>query len=457
MYKTTETVAHFIYHSSWNEIPREAVEIAKLHILDTLGVLCAGTSESITLIIKKYIQSMGCKPESSLLTQDIKTSPQYAAFGNGMLAHVLDFDDYEWPSMAHPSATVLPAVLSVGERLHASGRECLEAYLAGMEVISRVGMGINPSHTDKGWHSTCVLGTLGSASASAKLLKLDVERTKTALGIAASMSSGLRGNFGTMTKPFHAGHAARNGVEAAILASMGFTARQNILEHKLGFCRIFTQDDEFDLHKITDGLGDPFSILSPGIGKKLFPSCAATHSVLDGVFHLIRKHNISAADVDSVECGIFYLYPDLLIYPRPKTGLEGKFSLEFCVALALTEGAVRLKDFSDAKVNDPPIQALIKRVNKFVTDEVGGRGTQYPGATVTINLKDGTSCFTKIEARKGSPFNPLTRDEVITKFVENASILFSGAKVDEMIETVLNLNDVNDIGDVIHILRHGAR
>ena len=449
MMNATQGIGKFIVKTKYQQIPKDVIEIAKLHILDTLGCMLAGSQEEAAQIMAHYVSDFGANYSSSIIPLGVKTTPAYAALANGVAGHVLDYDDYEWPSMAHPSVTVLPAVLAMGEKLRAGGKECLEAYLVGMEVISRVGMGINPSHYDKGWHSTGTLGTLGSASASAKLLKLGVERTKAALGIAASMSSGLRGNFGTMTKPFHAGHAARNGVEAAVLASMGFTARQNILEHELGFCHIFTERDEFDQKKITNGLGNPFSILSPGVGRKLYPSCAATHSVLDGVFHLIHNHNIRAEDVNSVECGIFYLYPTMLIYPRPKTGLEGKFSLEFCVALALTERAVRLKDFIDDKVNDSQIQMLIKRVKKFVTHEIGGRETQYPGATIKMRLKNGKSYSHKVITRKGSPSNPLVIDEIINKFSDCTGLIHSNDRVGRIIDAVKKIDEIDDIGKFV--------
>jgi 2-methylcitrate dehydratase PrpD len=445
----TDTIAQFICHTKWEEIPHEVIETGKLHILDTMGVLFAGSRAKIAEIVKEYIQSMGCKEECTLITQGIKTSAQYAAFGNGIIAHVLDFDDYEWPSMAHPSVTVLPAVLALGEKLQASGKECLEAYLLGMEVISKIGNGINPSHYDKGWHSTSTLGPLGAAAASTKLLRCNLEKVKMALGIAASMSSGLRGNFGTMTKAFHAGHASKNGIESAMLASLGFTADKTILERELGFCSIFTEDKAYDLKKIVQNLGDPFSIVSPGIGIKPYPSCAATHSVLDGVLHLINQHAIKAEDVDNVECGIFYLYPKMLIHSEPRTGLEGKFSLEFCVAVALLDQELNLEKFTDEKVNRPEVQALIKKVRQFVTKDVGDRGTHYPGATIKINLKNGTSYSTKVEARKGSPLNHLSKDEVIDKFIGNSSTFFKKNRINEMIEKVMHLDNLTDIRDLI--------
>jgi 2-methylcitrate dehydratase PrpD len=449
MTQVTNTIAQFICGTEYENIPPEVVEAGKLHILDTLGVLFAGSKEAIAGIVKEYIQASGGREECTLITQGIKTSAQYAAFGNGVMGHALDFDDYEWPSMAHPSTTVLPAVLALGEKIRASGKQCLQAYLVGLEVISRVGFGVNPSHYDKGWHATGTLGALGAAAAGTKILKCDFEKVKTALGIASSLSAGLRGNFGTMTKPFHAGHASRSGVESAMLASLGFTADKAILERELGFCSVFTEDKAFDLGEIVRNLGNPFSIISPGIGIKPYPSCAATHSVLDGVFYLIKQHDVRAEEIEQVECGIFYLYPRMLIHSEPRTGLEGKFSLEYCVAAALLDREINVGKFTDEQVNRQEIQTMIKRIKPFVTDEVGRVGTHYPGATIRIRLKDGRSLFTKVEARRGSPLNPLSRDEVIEKFMANSSMLYDRVKVEKLLEEVIHMEELKDINALI--------
>ena len=452
--EVTDSIARFICSTHWESLPHEVIEIAKLHILDTVGVLIAGSKEKIAEIVKSYIQSLGCREECSLITQKIKTSAPYAAFGNGILGHVLDFDDYEVPSlsMAHSSVTVLPPVIALGEKFRSTGKECLEAYLVGMEVISRVGGGINPDHYDKGWHSTGTVGTLGSASASSKLLKLDPEKTKMAIGIASSMSSGLRGNFGTMTKPFHAGHAARCGVESAILASLGFTASKNIIERDLGYCNIFTEGNKYDLGKITANLGSPFALISPGVGLKPYPSCGATHSFLDAVFHLIDEFDIKAEDVDSVECGIYYLYTKMLIHPRPRTGLEGKFSLEFCIALALKERSAKVSQFTDSKVQDPMIQELIKRIKKSVVEGAGGRGTDYPNMTITIFLKNGKSYTYKVQPGRGSPLNPLSTGEVVNKFVDCATVNYTRDKVQQVLELVMNIEKFDDITELVKLI-----
>ena len=453
MRNATEGIAEFIVKTGYRQIPKDALETAKWHILDTLGCMLVGSEEKAAKIVIDYVDNFGGREESSVIPHGPKTSPQYAAFANGVSGHVLDYDDYEWPSMAHPSVTVLPAVLALGEKIKASGRDCLEAYLVGMEVIAKAGTGINPNHYDKGWHSTGTLGTLGSASACSRLLNLDREKTSMAIGIAASTSSGLRGNFGTMTKSFHAGHAARNGVESALLASRGFTASKEILERDLGFCKMFTEQDDYDLKKIITDLGSPFSIVSPGVGIKLYPSCAATHSALDGIFHLIDQFDIKAEDVDAVECGIFYLYPTMLIHSNPRTGLEGKFSLEFCVALALKERKAVLRHFSDSKVQEPQIQELIKRVKKFVTQEVGGRGTRYPGATIKVDLKDGKRYTHKVEKRKGSPANPLVEDEIIDKFMDCSRAVHPSEQANRILEATMAMEDLDDIGRLIKLIK----
>jgi len=449
----TERLARFITETSIDNIDQKTIAAAKRHILDTVGCLFAGSVEAGSRIGCAYVSEIGAGRASSMIPSGQKTSSAYAALANGLTAHLLDYDDYEWPSMAHPSVTVLPAALALGENRHLSGRQFMTAYLVGLEVISHLGLGICPDHYEKGWHSTGTLGTIGAAGASVKALGLDSDHVRSALGIAASMSSGLRANFGSMTKAYHAGHAARCGVEAALLASKGFTAAAGVFEDsKLGFCEIFTGKGQYDLNLIVRDLGDPFAIQLPGLGLKPYPSCAATHSTLDGLFHLIAEHAIKAEAVDSVECGIFYMYPQMLIHSRPRTGLEGKFSLEFCVALALMQREVRLNGFTDAMVKKTPITALIRQVKTYVAKELGGRGTQYPGAIVKVNLKNGKSHTYRVKNRKGSPANPLTEAEVLKKFLDCAGRIYKKSRCEEIAETILNLEQCNDMAAVVDLL-----
>jgi 2-methylcitrate dehydratase PrpD len=448
----TKRIANFVFETKFEQLPKEALEIGKRHILDTIGCILAGSKESAAQIITDYTREFGGNGNSTIIPIGLKTSPSCAGLSNGVSAHVLEFDDYEWPSLVHPSASVLPAVLSLGEEVKRSGKECLVAYLVGMETISKIGRDISPNHYDKGWHSTSTLGTLGAAASSAKLLKLNPDETRIAIGIASSLSSGLRGNFGTMTKAFHAGHAAEAGIRSAQLAAQGFTANQDILESKLGFYKIFADDIDPDPNRLLTDLGRPLSIVSPGIGKKLYPSCAGTHAVLDGIFHLMGQFDINTEEVESVECGIFYLYQNILMSSHPQTYLEGKMSLEFCVALALHERRVILEQFTDSKVKEPQIRKLMKVVNKFVDEEVGGKGTLYPGATVKIDLKNGKSHSHQVQKRKGSPANPLVDDEIIMKFKNCAKLIHTPNKTDQILDAVMNIEYIVNIIELTNLL-----
>jgi 2-methylcitrate dehydratase PrpD len=233
---------------------------------------------------------------------------------------------------------------------------------------------------------------------------------------------------------------------------LGFTASKNILEGDVGFLNAFTEQKNYDIEKITAGLGDPFAIISPGVGKKLYPSCAATHGFIDGIFSLIDQFDIRAEDVESIDCGIFYLYPNMLIHSSPRTGLEGKFSLEFCLALALKERKVTLDQFTDSKVQDPNITELIKRVKKSVSEEAGGRGTRYPTSIITLRLKNGKTHSYQSEARTGGPMKPLTPDEVSRKFLDCAQLIHSRDKARHILEKMMDFEKLDDVSKLIDLL-----
>jgi 2-methylcitrate dehydratase PrpD len=452
MENLTERMADFVFKTKFEDISRDVIEKAKLYFLDVLGTLLAGAGiqGEAGKIICHYVQHLGGKPDARVVKAGFKTSPPLAALANGVMANALDYDDVDWPSKAHPSAVIFPTVLALGEALNHSGKDVLTAYILGVEVITKIGLGVSPVHYDRGWETTSTLGVLGAAAAASKLLKLDSMGTRMALGIAASEASGIRGNFTTMTKAFHIGKAAFDGIMAASLVAEGFTADPNILERSLGFCSIFTEGVQVE--RMIDGLGDVYSFIHPGLAMKIYPSCAATHSSLDGISYLIQKYDIKPENVESVECGIFYLHPKFLLCSYPQTGLEGKFSLEFCVALALKEKNVSIGQFTDSKVKEPEIQHLMRRVTKFVTEELGVEETQFPGAIVKVNLKNGKSYSHKVEKRKGSPTNPLGVDEIINKFVECAQLIHSRDQANRILDVIMNIHHQDSIKKLIEMI-----
>jgi 2-methylcitrate dehydratase PrpD len=353
----------------------------------------------------------------------------------------------------HPTVPVLPATLAVGEEIKVSGAEVLEAFLIGFEVETKLGAGMNPHLFENGWHPTAILGSMGAAAASAKLLRLPVEKICMALGIAASFASGLRQNFGTMTKPLHAGHAAQNGVVAAKLARRGYTADGAIVEARLGYAHAFAGPEKYDLDKITTNLGKPFDIVSPGVGLKRYPSCARTHPAIDALLDMVLKHDILPEQVQSISCAGSYTTPTMLIHSRPRTALEGKFSMEFCMALALLERKVELPQFKDQKVQDPKIQEMIRKVTFSIRPDLNNiENSGNPSTTVKVLLKDGREFTQTVDEARGTPENPLTAEEVREKYRHCVKGIQSKKETEKTLEIIENLEALKKVSTLTDLL-----
>jgi 2-methylcitrate dehydratase PrpD len=351
----------------------------------------------------------------------------------------------------HPSAPLLPAVLAVGEKAGGSGRDLLTAFVLGFEVEARLGRAIGEAHYALGWHATSTLGTLGAVAACARLLNLDVGGTKTALGIAASLASGLQQNFGTMTKPLHAGWAARNGVVAAELASRGFTADPRALEGESGFLRAMSGGSEVDLEPLA-APGDPFEITASGIGVKLYPCCYAVHRSLDAALELRVRHRIDPGSIARVEVEVSRgaLLP--LRHEPPTTGLEGKFSLSYCLAAALVDGRVGLASFTDEAVCRPAVRELMSKVEAREGAEPGA----FPiggYAEVRIALRDGSEQGLRVDTPRGDPSRPLTWEELVEKFRDCAGTVLPTQTVERTLRMVERLEELPDVGELTETLR----
>jgi len=449
----TFKLAEFSIKTSFKDIPIEVIAKGKERVLDTVGCILAGCNEEVAKIILRYVEGIGGTPESRIIGYGHKTSIQSAAMANGTIGHALDFDDSQLSLIGHPSVAILPAVLAIAEKERASGEKVLEAFLVGFEVACKIGAGVNPKLYNNGWHATSAIGVLGATVAAGKLLGLNVNEMSSAMGIAASQACGLRENFGTMTKPFHAGKAAESGVISAILARHGFTAAKNILEAKRGFCS--TLSGEYDLNKIIDHLGDPYEIVSPGVHTKPYPSCLATHSIIDGTISLTQENNLKAEDVESVECGVGPLATEVLIHESPKTSLEGKFSAQFVTAISLLDRRATLDQFIDEKVQDPKTVNLMKRVKMVLHPDLAEVPIPPP-AIVTIKLKDGREFSKRVDVAKGSPEKPLSKEEIVAKYKGCTEPIIGRDRVDQSINIIWNLDktqDINQLMDIITVLK----
>ena len=449
----TKKLANFVVETRMEDIPQKALKVAQMGITDCIGVTFPGSLEPVGEIIRGYVRKMGGVAESSIIGSDLKASPYLAALANGTMGHALDYDDMGCFG-GHPSVVLAPSVLAMGERLGASGKDILAAYVVGFEVGACI-HGPLWKHYLRGWHATDNFGSLAAGAAVAWLLKLDVHQVRMALGIAASLAGGLRQNFGTMTKPLHAGQAAANGIQAALLAQAGLTADESIIETPLGFAKVFGHDEEVDWEKASEGLGKTFNITAlstTGISIKPYPSCGCTHAGIDAALGLKEKYGVKSEDIAEVELATSPFEGQVVIHHRPKSGLEGKFSLEYTVARALHSGEVKLRHFTDGGVSEPAIKRLIERmkwVEKYPPPTFGQQRDSVGTQSVTVKLKDGKEYSHEVRISKGLPQNPLTSDELAGKYKDCASTVLSKEGVDESLRMLSNLPQVKNIRELM--------
>ena len=420
----TREVSEFVVGLRWADIPDEVRRLGKRSILDGLGLAIAGSRSAAARITRDEVAGYGdLKPQASVLGTGMRAPARFAAFLNGLSIHADDYDDTQlavgkdrvYGLLTHPTAPVLPAALALAERDDRSGKDALVAYLAGVEVETKISEAIDPRHYDHGFHSTATVGAIGAGAAAASILGLDVHTTRVCLGIAATQAAGLRENFGTMTKPFHAGRAAESGVLAAGLADAGFTAASNILEARRGFFQ--AAGGGYDDSAISGHLGRPWTFVSPGISIKPHPSGSLTHPAMGAFLDLVVAHDIRPGNVDRVRIGTNRHMPNALIHHRPHNELQAKFSMEFCLAILLLERRAGLAEFTDEVVERPDVQDMIGRITFEADPDADHGGFREMTSIIEVHLVDGRILVTKAEFAKGSPMNPMPDEELVTKFL----------------------------------------
>jgi 2-methylcitrate dehydratase PrpD len=446
----TKYVSEFIVNTKYEDIPETVIATGKKTMLDGFGLALAGSASPSGPLIRQYIESLGpCGGGASIIGTKLKVHPRFAALANGISIHADDFDDTG--SAFHVASPVLPPSFALCETGKRSGKDLMLAFHVGVEVGNKIGDAMSPRHQQEGYHTTGTIGTMGSAAACAKLRGLDEAKTAIALAIAGSEASGLRDNFGSMTKPFHAGHAGESGTVAVDLAAIGWTAASDILEAELGF---FAVGGGFDPKFIVDRLGKPWMFASPGDLIKRFPCGTIQQQVMDEMLRLIQQNNIKTADVEKVEVGGNLSNYRTLFQHHPVTGLQGKFSMEYAIVLLLLDGKATLSSFTNAAAQRPDMQDMIKRVRYYVDPEFNKLELQGASlqamlveqSILKIYMKNGKVISGKTEPAKGSPENPMTFEEVADKFRGNAEFLkWPSQKAETVIELVKTLESVPDM------------
>lgn len=442
-------------------IPDSVRDRSLHHLVDGVAVMLAGAAAESGRIVREHLREVGGKPQAVVVGSRMRAPLQFAAWANGTAAHALDYDDTQLATdarsvyglLTHPTAPVLPAALAAAEFVGASGAQLLEGYVVGVEVACRTADAVDPRHYRDGFHSTGTLGTLGACAAAAHLLSCDLDQTLRAFGLAASMAAGLRENFGTMTKPFHAGRAAENGLLAVLLARRGWTAATNILEAPRGFYKAAAGG--FDASKIQGQLGNPYFFDSPGISIKPYPSGSLSHPAQDVLLELVREHDVHPEAVERIEVGVNSHVPNALIYTRPQTALQAKFSLQFQMAIGVVDRRAGLAQFTDERVRDPRVRALMERVHVYVDPEIEALGYNEMRVKVTIHLRDGRVLAGRADMARGHPRKPLSRQEVSEKFLECATLVMPVGQARRLLEALWHVQ-AGSVADLVPLLEGDA-
>ncbi len=457
----TAYVADFIVSTRASDIPPDVVHLGKRSILDGLGLALAGAASETGRIIRRYLDSLGIASDSgsTVIGGDSRLPARFAAFANGVSIHADDYDDTQlaiakdrvYGLLTHPTAPALPAVLALVERERLDGKALTTAYQIAVEVECKIAEAILPRHYQEGFHSTATCGAIGAAAGASRLLELDLEATRRALSLAASQAGGLRENFGTMTKPFHAGRAAESGVVAAELAALGFTASPVGLEADRGFFRAAGGGYSADM--IRGKLGNPWTFAFPGVSIKPHPSGSLTHPGMSVMLDLIKRHDLRPDRVKRVAVGTNHNMPNALIHHRPRNELQAKFSMEFCMAILLLERKAGLEQFTDAVVNRPDVQALLQRVAFGVHPDAEAAGFDKMTTIVEVELDDGTTVKGSADFGKGSPVDPMSDDELAQKFFECAT--WGGldrSRAQRIIDLVWRIDELENIDELTRLL-----
>ncbi len=462
----TAYVADFIVSTCAADIPADVARLGKRSVLDGIGLALAGAASTTGALIRRYLEAQGIDGvgAGTVIGADMRLPARFAAFANGVSIHADDYDDTQlavakdrvYGLLTHPTAPALPPVLALSERDGRSGRDLMLAYQVGVEVECKVAEAIFPRHYQQGFHSTATCGAIGAAAAAAKLLGLDRDAVRRALSLAASQAGGLRENFGTMTKPFHAGRAAEAGVFAAELAAIGFTASPIALEADRGFFR--AAGGGYDAEMIDGRLGNPWTFSSPGVSIKPHPSGSLTHPGMSVMLDLIRRHDLRPERVKRVAVGTNHNMPNALIHHRPRNELQAKFSMEFCMAILLLERKAGLEQFTDDVVNRSDVQALLQRVDFGVHPEAEAAGFDKMTTIVEVELDDGTTVRGSADFGKGSPANPMSDDELADKFGQCAQWGgFDRTHSQRMLDAIWRIDALADVRELTALLRRQRR
>jgi 2-methylcitrate dehydratase PrpD len=455
MLTAAERLTQFAAGLRFEDLPVAVRDSVVLRVLDTVGCALAAAREDFSRPVLELTRDWGASGPCTVLGSTLEASPPAAALANGAMAHGLDFDDTHQGSITHASAVVVPVVLALGESQGLDGREVMTAAVAGYEAMIRVGMAVPGRFHARGWHATAVCGTFAAALAAARCLRLDPPRMTAALGIAASLASGVMEFLedGSSVKRLHPGWAAQSGITAAGLARGGFTGPATGLDGRFGFYQVALGEVP-DVEACFGDLGSVWE--TPRIAFKPYPCCHYNHAYIDAVAKLRNDHDVAAGEVEDIECVVPAGEVPIVCEPaqakrRPRTAYDAKFSLPFVVASALVDRRVGVSSFSEERLRDPVLLALADRV-RYSVDPASTFPATFPGR-VRVRLRDGRLAEASQDHARGGPEEPLVPSEIIDKFRDNAARALPRPRLVALEDALLGLERAGDLKSVLSLAR----
>ena len=453
MHVTTTTGAFVdqILAISYASLPHEAIEIAKQVTLDALAVMLAGATEPLGIgrISTAYVGDMGGAPQATVIAGGFKAAMPDAAYANGTMAHALDFDN-TWYPLNHPTSPTLPAILAIAEHYRLAGHKVIEAIVTAFEVQARARLAASETGREHGttFHWPGTTGAFGATAAACKLLELNRQQTLMAFGLAGSRLGGISLNTGTMTKSSHSGHGARIGVECGLLAKKGWTASDDVFGPNGFFTTLMHADGHPDL--LTRDFGAPFYMVEPGVGFKKHPCNYFTHRPIDAALALREEYKIQPEQIERVE--IVFPRFDHLSRPQPRTGLEGKQSVEYATAIALLDGEITVESFTNERRYAPDVVALLSKL-RITPDDGIVLDFDTMHSIVKVWLTDGRQVSKRVDKLSGWVGYPLTREQRIAKFLSCARRVLDAKAAERMIAEVERLETLPNVGEIMDIAR----
>jgi 2-methylcitrate dehydratase PrpD len=452
-------IADRVHALRFEAVTPAALEWTRHAFTDTVGCTLAGMVEDGPRILQQVPGVAEAPGPALIYASNKRTSVLDASLVNGTASHALDYDDVAGALGGHPSAMLVPPLIALGESVGASGRDLVVAYLAGFETMCRIARGVHFHHYDKGWHPTATLGIFGTVAAASRLLRLEPDVTAVALGMAASFASGLKANFGTMTKPLHVGHTTRNGLFAAFMAQRGFTANPAVFEHAQGFLDVFNGPGTYDMARI---LADWYSPLEaeggadPGL--KPYPCCGSTHASVSRMIALANTYDLAPDQVDKIEVMPHQRRLPHTNNPDPQSPLAAKFSIQYCVARALADRAVKLEHFEGEAHFDPAIRALLPRIEARAHPDMPADGIHQWGTEIVVHTKAGQRFASRLDdyPSRGPAGVPMAREELWTKFADCAGRALPNAQIPPLFDKLSSIDTLGTTQELTGLLQAGA-